>query len=272
MNKLKRYWLPILLVTISVLTFFATVIFINALSTVKYPTEVKKGEVEIWGIYKIEPVESKFNVTVKNTLGKIRNYNNVDAYGVSFNHKSLALYQEEQFVIVDLGTDTSTKFEVELGNIRVNPGESISWSRKDDYLAATLIDVEKGESYLMTRNIESATTKLTQIDIPYNATIIENAYFSPVENSILVRTYQKDDIQYPNEDGSLPTLYEIPAFLTLLNYENEVINSEMINDFAKSQYIIYSFDTKGRARYFIDNKPIVNVISDIQYSKIKISK
>jgi len=270
MNKFNKFLMPLFILIVFGLVLVASVYTSGLIRNDTLVTIQPLNEPEIWSIYKIEPIDNLYDIEVKSNFGKIRNYSKVNAFGMSAKGLNLAMYKERQLIITNLSADDSSKTDIGLESIRINPGESIYWNSKDSFLTFSIFDLNAKLTQIAVTNVQDRRISLYQFDIPYTENYVEQAYFSSVEQSIVVRTYKKDDVQYPKENGSLPTLYEVPTYLTVLSYDGKVLQNLIISDYSTSQYMKYGFDSKGRVKYLIKDAPIDEFISDEKFIKIKI--
>jgi len=269
MQKLYKFLIPFLIVVVSILGLISAILAVNYLQLKAVaPKTIEKTE--SWNIHKIEPSGELYDVALKSSTGRIRNYTQLNSFGLSNNGQLLAFYKEKQLGFVKLDLDEVSKVNIALESIRVGSGESIYWDASNEYFSLTLLDLLTNKTYIALSSIIATETQLINSNITFTTTSIEPAIFSPITNKIIVRTYKNEDAEYPKEDGSMPFLIDLPVYLTIYGFEGQELNSIQVSDYASNQYISYGFDAKGRAKYFITTNPIDNYIPQEKYTKIQI--
>ncbi len=269
MHKLKKILIPLLVVLVSVLVI-VTGILVTKYIQIKSTSTNENHVQESWSIYKITPVSDLFNITLKSSSGIIRDYADLNAFGISPNGQYLAFFKEKQLNLTNLNSDTTSKITISLESIKVSTAESINWDYKSENFSLTILDTLQTQTYIVLGSLNSKDTLLIKSSIPYSTNVIDPAIFSTTESKLVVRTYALSDAEYPKENGEKALFTELPIYLSLYNLNGDLISSTQISDFSAPQYLSYGFDNKGRVKYYLSLSNIETYIPEEKYTKIQL--
>lgn len=152
-----------------------------------------------WKIANIRATSGKqgsFDLSLKSSIGNLRTYEDIRAYGISSDRKKLAISSPQGLGIIDLPTNKSTLFDAPY-TFDGDRGELIAWSADDRLFALPVIKTQGHSTHVLVFKNNGELLHDITAPLAYSpqagTDVMYPVVFSPTRNVILVRSFQEDD-------------------------------------------------------------------------------
>lgn len=216
-----------------------------------------------WSISKVEPNPSGdklgYTVTVKSSIGNLRNYSNVQSFGLSNDRRHLVISVASNMDIVNLADDVHTKVNIpfaysgDLGNV-------ISWAPQDKFAAiAVMKDQNVNDTHVVVFNAQGTIIQDIKGNFTYvNANGINQVYpakFSPTADLIATRVFKTEDVTIYSGGSQSYSVNQLPAYLAIYNAAGELRTEFPVRDADNANAkVIYIWSMDGNYIKFANIK------------------
>lgn len=216
-----------------------------------------------WRIKEVLPNPDKpgtRNITLISSIGNLRSYPNVRAFGISRDGKLMATTTGDGAEVVDLATDIHTPISLPFAVSR-DIGETITWSYNREYFALPVADAQTQEPYLILVNAQ--TQQVTAVPTPLFAGSDYPTLFNPNRNLLLTLIYDESENLLANPE-------ERSALLAIVDVTGKRIWERTIKTAKAPGKITYRWDSTGDyVQYYVDTgNSAVNIYSEHLMAKV----
>lgn len=207
-----------------------------------------------------------YELELKSSIGNLRTYEGVRAYGISGTGKYMAITSSRGLEVIDLAENTAQTINTPF-DITGDLGEIITWSHNDSYFALPVYNVEDSAGHLLLFSQNGTTVKDFTPNLAYKREgeniVMYPVLFSPVETRILVRSFN-------DTDNSTSVINNKAAIVNVIDLDGKTVWEYDARGSSNNTELIYNWSVDGKYVYFavIPNNTVINYANQNLFTKV----
>lgn len=203
---------------------------------------------------------------LKSSVGNLRTYEGVKAYGISSTGKYLALTSSRGLEVVNLAENSTQAINTPF-DITGDEGEIISWSFDDGYFAIPVFNNEDDTPHLLVFSRNGTSVEDIGTDLAYkrdgSKITMYPVLFSPQQNQILVRNFDETDTTVSNTSDK-------PVLLTVLDLKGKNLWEHEARGTSSDTEVLYYWSADGKCVFFavIPDNTVINYANKNLFTKV----
>lgn len=202
------------------------------------------------------------NLKLVSSIGNIRNYNNIRAYGLSRDGKKLAVTTGDGLEVITLASNDSLKLSLPFA-ITGDAGELINWDNSSNYFAFPALNNSDQQSNIILVDTQKEEVRTWNAPLHASQGAFYPVLFHPLRELLLTVNY--DDTETALADTSARSL-----MLTIYTKQGEKIWEKVARPAKDTRGILFKWDKTGTyVEYRLTNATDTNGIEkDYLFSKL----
>lgn len=207
-----------------------------------------------------------YTLELKSSIGNLRTYEGVRAYGISSSGKYLAMTSSRGLEVINLAENTAQMVNTPF-DIAGDLGETISWSHNDSYFAVPAFNKEEDAAHLLLFSQNGTTVKDYTPNLAYKREgdniVMYPVLFSPVETRVLVRSFN-------DADTSTSVIKDKAVILTVVDLDGKNVWEYDARNSSNNTEVIYNWSVDGKYAYFavVPNNTVINYANQNLFTKV----